>query len=118
VIVTDQSLAAMRDTRRLVSLARTQKGAAHILVVANRVGGVAGEVGKADFERGADHAIDVSIPFDAKAAAAAAERGKSLAEVARASATAAALDAMTLALTGEAAPIAAKASFLEKWFGK
>jgi pilus assembly protein CpaE len=118
VIVTDQSLAAMRDTRRLVSLARTQKGAAHILGVANRVGGVAGEVGKADFERGADHAIDVSIPFDAKAAAAAAERGKSLAEVARASATAAALDAMTLALTGEAAPIAAKASFLEKWFGK
>lgn len=118
VIVTDQSLPALRDTRRLVALARTQKGAAHILVIANKVGGVAGEVGKADFERGVDHKIDVSVPFDPKAAVAAAERGKSFAEVARAQATVAALQAMTLALTGETPPAAAKPSFVQKWFGK
>ncbi len=116
VVVTDQSLAAMRDTRRLLTLAKSQKGGAHTLVFANRVGGVAGEVGRADFERGIGAKIDVSVPFDAKAAVAAAERGKSLADVARNPATIGALRALAACLMGGAAP--AKTSLFDRLMGK
>ena len=116
VVVTDQSLAAMRDTRRLLTLAKSQKGGAHALVIANRVGGVAGEISRADFERGIGAKIDVSVPFDVKAAVAAAERGKPLADVAHASATVAALRALAARLSG--APPPAKVSFLDRVLGK
>ena len=116
VVVTDQSLAAMRDTRRLLGLAKSLKGGAHIRVIANRVGGVAGEVGRADFERGVGARIDVSIPYDAKAATAAAERGKSLADVARNPATVAALRSLAASLMGVASPV--KSSLFDRLLGK
>ena len=116
VIVTDQSLPAMRDTRRLLTLAKTQKGGAHTLVIANRVGGVAGEVGRADFERGIGVKVDVSVPYDATAAVAAAERGKTLADVARNPATVGALRALAACLMGAATP--AKTSLFDRLMGK
>src|SRR6202034_2938746 len=38
-VVSEQSLSAMRDTQRLLSLARTMRGDAKTVVIANRVGG-------------------------------------------------------------------------------
>ena len=116
VVITDQSLPAMRDTRRLLNLAKAQEGGARTLVIANRVGGVAGEVGRADFERGIAAKIDISVPFDAKAAVAAAERGKSLADVARNPATLAALQSVAAGLMGATAPV--KPSLLARLLSK
>jgi pilus assembly protein CpaE len=83
-IVTDRSLAGMRDTRRLLTLIRSARADAQVLVVANKVGGVAGEIDRGDFERGVGAKIDFSIPFDAKAAQATAERARPFVEVAKA----------------------------------
>ncbi len=82
-VVSEQSLASMRDTQRLLAFIKGQRGDAKVVVIANRVGGIAGEVSPADFERGIGAKIDFSIPFDGKAAAAAAERAKALANVSR-----------------------------------
>ncbi len=116
VIVTDLSLPAMRDTRRLLLLAKAQRARVQTVVVANRVAGAAGEVGRADFEKGIGEKVDIVIPLDAKAAAAAAERGRTFAETARNPATITALRALATALSG--APAAAKPSLVNRLLGR
>ena len=106
-IVTDQSLAGMRDTQRLLKLVSCMPGEAKCMVVANRVGGTPGEVGRADFERGIEAKIAVAVPFDLKAAAGAAQLGKPFGDVARAPKTLAELQALTLILGGADAKPAA-----------
>jgi pilus assembly protein CpaE len=115
-IVTDLSLPAMRDTRRLLLLAKAQRPRVQTLVIANRVTGAAGEVGRADFERGIGAKIDVVVPFDAKAATAAAERGRTFGEAARAPATLAAVRSLAAAMSG--APAATKASLFDRLLGR
>lgn len=115
-IVTDLSLPGMRDTRRLLALAKGQRPLVQTLVIANRVAGASGEVSRADFERGVGVKIDVVIPLDAKAAAAAVERGRIFAESARSQPTLAALQSLSSALTG--APAAAKPSLLNRLLGR
>ncbi|MDB5480319.1 MAG: pilus assembly protein CpaE [Caulobacteraceae bacterium] len=115
-IVTDLSLPAMRDTRRLLLLAKAQRPRVHTLVIANRVAGAAGEVGRADFERGIGAKIDVVVPLDAKAATTAAERGRTLAEAARNPPTLAALRSLAAAMTG--ATVATKSSLFERLLGR
>ena len=115
-IVTDLTLPAMRDTRRLLLLAKAQRSRVQTLVIANRVAGGAGEVGRADFERGIGDKIDVVVPFDAKAAATAAERGRTFAETARTPATLAGLRSLVAALTG--APVTAKSSLVDRLLGR
>jgi pilus assembly protein CpaE len=115
-IVTDLSLPAMRDTRRLLALAKAQRSRVQTLVIANRVSGAAGEVGRADFERGIGDKIDIVMPLDAKAATAAAERGRTFAESARAPATLAALQSLSATFTG--APATAKPSLIGRLLGR
>jgi pilus assembly protein CpaE len=115
-IVTEQSLPAMRDTQRLLSLFKTVRAGAKTIVIANRVGGVSGEIGRVDFERGIGAKIDFAIPFDTKTAIAAAERAKAFAEVAREAKMATALRELANELSGAARP--AKASFLKRMLGK
>jgi pilus assembly protein CpaE len=116
-IVTDLSLPAMRDTRRLLALAKAQRTRVQTLVIANRVAGAPGEVGRADFERGIGAKIDVVVPLDSKAATVAVERGRTLAESARNPATLAALQSLSAALTG-GGPVAAKPSLISKLLGR
>jgi pilus assembly protein CpaE len=115
-IVTEQSLPAMRDTQRLLSLIKGMRSDAKTMIVSNRVGGVCGEVGRAEFERGCGAPIDLCIPFDAKAAIAAAEHAKPLADVARAPKTVAGLRDLAFALAGGAAP--AKPTLIARMLGK
>ena len=82
-IVCEQTLPAMRDTQRLLTMVGAMRPEARALVIANRVGGAPGEIGSADFERGIGGKIDFSISNDIKAAFAAAERGKAMIEVTR-----------------------------------
>ena len=90
IIVTDLSLSALRDTHRLVELAKSLESRSKPLVVANQVGSShRGEIGRPEFERGVGAPLDLVIPFDAKAAVAAAQSGKALAAAAaKSSATA------------------------------
>lgn len=115
-IVTEQSLPAMRDTQRLLALFKVIRAGAKTLVIANRVGGVSGEIGRVDFERGIGAKIDFSVPFDAKTANAAAERAKPFIEVARDAKTAVALRELAVELSGAGRP--AKASLLKRMLGK
>ena len=100
-LVTDLSLPAMRDTQRLVNLIKGIRGAAPMSIIANRVGGVGGEIGLADFERAIGAKVDHTIRFDKAAAVAAAESAKPLIEAAKTPAMTGALQALALRLAGE-----------------
>ena len=78
IIVTDLSLAALRDAFRLAGLVKALDGPTP-MIVANQVGALhRGEIGRAEFERGLGTPLDFLVPFDAKAARAMAVGGKAL----------------------------------------
>jgi pilus assembly protein CpaE len=113
-VVTDLSLPAMRDTQRLVAMIKALRGDAQPLIIANRVGGVPGEIGLADFERAIGAKVDYSIRFDKIAAVAAAEAAKPLAEVAKTPQTLKSLRELTDGLAGARLAEKAKPSSLFK----
>jgi pilus assembly protein CpaE len=115
-IVSEQSLPAMRDTQRLLSLIKAMRSDAKTVVVANRVGGIPAEVGRTDFERGIGAKVDFAIPVDIKGATAAAERAKAFVDVAREARTQNELRKLGAALGG--AGHSAKGSLLKRMFGK
>lgn len=117
-VVTDLSLPAMRDAQRLLRLLTELRGDRETVVVGNRIGGVAGEVPKEEFERGIGRKLDFAVPFDAKAASAAAEQGKALLAVARPGPAATELRrlAQTFGGSGPAAP--QKDTWLKRMLGK
>jgi pilus assembly protein CpaE len=117
-LVTEPSLQGMRDTQRLLALIRGARNDAEILVVANRVGGVAGEVGQTDFEHGIGVRIDVCVPFNMRAATAAAEQGKAMAAVARSPKTLGSLRALATSLARSRPAPKAKPSLIERMLGK
>ncbi|WP_380872184.1 hypothetical protein ACFB49_31330 [Sphingomonas sp. DBB INV C78] len=82
VVVTEFTLAATRDTIRLLSWLKSNAPQARVIVVANRmpVAGVP-EIGRKDFESSIERAVDYVLPYDQKTAAQAAKLGKPLAEV-------------------------------------
>jgi pilus assembly protein CpaE len=89
MIVSDASLAGMRDTMRLSALLKKTAANAEITVIMNRVGASrTGELSRADFEKGAETKVDQVIPIDIKAFAASTSAGKPVVKVAgRAKAT-------------------------------
>lgn len=92
VVVTELSLAAARDTIRILSWLRSHAPQVQVLVCANRVHpGSAPEITRKDFEGSIERKIDHIIAFDQKLAAQAAKLGKPLAEVGKASKTTAPL---------------------------
>jgi pilus assembly protein CpaE len=107
-IVTDLSLPAMRDAQRLVRLARALKPGREVTVIANRVGGVSGEIPQAEFVRGVGAPIDIVAPADPKAAEAGAEHAKPLIETAAKSPLGAELRRLTTRLSGQVAPFEAE----------
>jgi len=117
-IVTDLSLPAMRDTQRLIGLVTGIREDARIFVIVNRLGGVAGELGRADFERGVGAKLSYAVPFDPKAAIAAAENAKPFVEVARSPKTVAELHDLAVGLVGAEERAPAKSTFLQKMLGK
>lgn len=99
VVVTEQSLAATRDTIRLLGWLKSQAPSVRVTVVVNRaVAAPAPEVSRKDFEASIERKIDVVIPLDAKLAVSAARQGKCLAAVAKGSKLAAPFDQLTALL--------------------
>ncbi|WP_265570443.1 pilus assembly protein CpaE [Sphingomicrobium nitratireducens] len=83
VVVSELSLAATRDTIRILAWLKSNAPQTKVIVVANRVpGGGALEISKKDFEQSIERGIDVVFPADPKATAQAAKLGKPLAEIA------------------------------------
>jgi len=92
VMVSDGSLAGMRDTMRLDRMLKAAVPATTVCVCVNRVGVAgAGELAQADFEKGAEVKVDLRIPSDVKAFAVGSAAGRPVLQVAPRSRAAAAL---------------------------
>jgi pilus assembly protein CpaE len=77
ILVTDLSLAGMRDTLRMIESVKAGNEAAQIIVVANRIGEHRqGEISPAEFEKAIGRGVDIRIPFDSRSVAAAMNAGK------------------------------------------
>ncbi|WP_313805263.1 pilus assembly protein CpaE [Sphingobium sp.] len=85
VVVTELTLAAARDSIRILSWLKTNAPQSRALVVANRVHPGALEISRKDFEQSIERKVDLLIPFDLKVASQAAKLGKTLAETAKGS---------------------------------
>jgi pilus assembly protein CpaE len=117
VVVTDLSLSGMRDTQRLLGLLKTLRPQGGIAVAANRTGSGAGEVPQAEFERAIGTTLNVRVPFDVKAATAAAEQAKPLVAASRTAPAADELRRLAALVTGEApvtAPEPEKGSWVQR----
>jgi pilus assembly protein CpaE len=121
VVVTDLTLTGMRDAQRLTRFVKTLRPNGAVLVVANRVGGVAGELPPAEFVKALGAPLAFAAPADDKAAEAAAEQAKPLLEVAGKTAFAAEVRKLAARLAGaEDAPAdsAEPASWLKRVLGR
>ena len=88
VVVTELTLAAARDSIRILSWLKSNAPQTQVFVVANKMhanGQI--EINRKDFEGSIERKIDYAIPFDQKLAAQAAKLGKPLAEVGKTSKT-------------------------------
>ena len=80
VLVVDLTLAATRDTIRILAWLKNNAPQAGVLVVANRVHPSLTEISRKDFETSIERAIDFVLPYDHKQAVNAAKLGKPIAE--------------------------------------
>ena len=104
VVVTDLTLAAARDTIRILSWLKSNAPNTVVQVVVNRLQGAGGqlEISRKDFEGSIERKIDHAVPYDQKLAAQAAKLGKPLAEAGKNSKTVAPLLALADFLAGAA----------------
>src|SRR2546421_273565 len=83
VVVAELTLAATRDTIRVLAWLKSNAPQTKVVVVANGVpSGGALEISRKDFEQSIERPVDIVFAYDAKLAAQAAKLGKPLAEVA------------------------------------
>ena len=99
IVVTELTLAAARDSIRILSWLKSNAPGTKVIVVANRVQASALEISRKDFEQSIERKIDIVIPADPKLAAQSAKLGKTLADVGKSSKIGHALEStMNLAL--------------------
>src|SRR3954464_14100547 len=83
VVVAELTLAATRDTIRVLAWLKSNAPQTKVVVVANGVpSGGALEISRKDFEQSIERPVDIVFPYDAKIAAQSAKLGKPMAEVA------------------------------------
>ncbi|WP_293948307.1 nucleotide-binding protein [Sneathiella sp.] len=83
ILVSDQTLAGIRDINRITQAMTSLQTKGRILKVVSRVGSErAAQVSKADFERGLNEPVSYIIPEDAKTLTVCANAGKAVGEVA------------------------------------
>lgn len=82
ILVSDQTLAGIRDINRITQAMTTLQTKGRILKVVSRVGPErAAQVSKADFERGLNEPVDYVVPEDSKTLTICANAGKAIGEV-------------------------------------
>ncbi|HEX8525961.1 AAA family ATPase, partial [Allosphingosinicella sp.] len=86
VLVVEFTLAATRDTIRVLSWLKANAPQCRVILVANKTqpSGLL-EVSRKDFEQSIERKVDIVIPFDPKSAAQAAKLGQPFAKVAKGS---------------------------------
>jgi len=99
IIVTDLTLAGLRDAIRLHTMVQQVAPSARVIFVANRDGGREGTVSKAEFEKALGKPIEFTLPEDAKANQAAANAGKPVAAAAASSKVTGALKQIAKSIT-------------------
>ncbi|MEO5938172.1 MAG: pilus assembly protein CpaE [Sphingomonas sp.] len=87
VVVTELTLAAARDTIRILSWLKSNAPQTQVLVIANRVPQGTLEIARKDFEGSIERKIDFLVPYDQKLAAQSAKLGKPMAEAGKGSKT-------------------------------
>jgi pilus assembly protein CpaE len=121
VVVAELTLAATRDTIRVLAWLKSNAPQTKVIVVANGVpSGGALEINRKDFEQSIERPVDIVFPVDSKLAAQAAKLGKPMAEVAggKMSAPFSALSNMVLSHasdegTSDKAPVVAARSLVD-----
>jgi pilus assembly protein CpaE len=104
LLVTDLSLAGLRDALRIMDLVKRIGSKASPILVASQVGAPhRGEISQREFERGLGQSLDHVITYDPKAAVAMARHGKAMPAVARASKAAEEILAVAQRLSGREA---------------
>ncbi|QGN55333.1 pilus assembly protein CpaE [Novosphingobium sp. Gsoil 351] len=83
VVATEMTLASARDAIRILSWLKTNASHARPIVVANKVQQGMSEISRADFEASIERKIDLTVPYDIKAAANSAKLGQTFAEANR-----------------------------------
>ena len=83
ILVTELTLAATRDSIRLLSWLKAHAPHVRLIVVANKVLPEAQEVSAKDFEHSIECKVDIALPLNSNAAARAAKLGQPLAKEAR-----------------------------------
>jgi pilus assembly protein CpaE len=111
VVVTDLTLAGLRDAIRLYTMIQQVAPSARVVFVANRDGGREGTVSKVEFEKALGKQIQFVIPEDPKANQAAANAGKPVVASASGSKVSAALRNIASALNSTADKKKPKKSF-------
>jgi pilus assembly protein CpaE len=81
IVVVEFTLAGTRDGIRILSWLKANAPQARVIVVANKVQSAVQEVSRKDFEHSIERKVDISLPFDAKAASQAAKLGQPLVKV-------------------------------------
>ncbi len=84
VIVTEFTLAATRDSIRILSWMKANAPQCRVIVVANRVQSGENEISRKDFESSIERRVDLVVAFDQKLAAQAAKLGKPIAALGKA----------------------------------
>ncbi|MCF8467149.1 MAG: AAA family ATPase [Sneathiella sp.] len=105
ILVSDQSLAGIRDINRITQAMTSLQTKGRILKVVSRVGSDrAAQVSRADFERGLNEKIDYVIPEESKTLTICANAGKAIGEVAPKSPISKALRELSAEVSGFVKP--------------
>jgi pilus assembly protein CpaE len=100
VLATEFTLASARDSIRILSWLKANAAHVQTIVVANRVQSGTTEISKTDFEASIERKIDFAVPYDLKAATAAAKLGQTFIEANRAAKASAVIRDIANAVTG------------------
>jgi len=109
VVATEMTLASARDAIRILSWLKANAPHARPIVVANKVQAGMAEISKADFEASIERKINITIPYDIKAAANAAKLGQTFVQANRSTKAGAAMRELATAVIGSAEDAAAEA---------
>lgn len=102
ILVTDLSLAGIRDTLRFRNSIKTLECTGRVTIVGSRTNAMkAGQVDAAAFEKGAQAKIDFFVPDDVKCVTQAANGGKAIAAIAKQSPVTKALQTLAVHLVGK-----------------
>ncbi len=116
-VVSDLSIAGMRDTMRIAHLAREVAPDTALTIIANKVGGAkSAELPKAEFQRGTELPVKFFLPSDVKLAAQATNAGRPFALLAKKSPLVKELRRTAEALAGDR-PVQTESRGFARFFG-